>query len=113
MTHRADRVRRVMIPNPGGGGQRPFGTPTIGDRVIQTAAELVLEPIFEANFEDNAYGYRPRRNVVGVVKETRWPICRGYTDVVDADLSKYFAPIPHSDLLKSMARDGGFVFECP
>lgn len=64
----------------------------------------MLEPIFEANFEDSAYGYRPRRSAVDAVKEAHRLICRGYTDVVDADLSKYFDTIPHSDLLKSVAR---------
>ena len=75
-----------MIPKPGG-GERPLGIPTIRDRVVQTAAKLVLEPIFEADFEDNAYGYRPRRSAVDAVKEVHRLICRGYTDVVDADLS--------------------------
>jgi RNA-directed DNA polymerase len=80
------------------------GVPTIRDRVVQTATKIVLEPIFEADFEDSAYGYRPRRSAVDAVKETHRLICRGYTDVVDADLSKYFDTIPHSDLLKSVAR---------
>src|SRR5271166_4048360 len=71
------------------------GVPTIRDRVVQTAAKLVLEPIFEADFEDSAYGYRPRRSAVEAVKETHRLICRGHTDVVDADLSKYFDTIPH------------------
>ncbi|MGH7879189.1 MAG: reverse transcriptase domain-containing protein [Candidatus Binataceae bacterium] len=78
--------------------------PTIRDRVVQTAAKIVLEPVFEADFEDSAYGYRPRRSAIDAVKETHRLICRGYTDVVDADLSKYFDMVPHSDLLKSVAR---------
>src|SRR5580700_327165 len=78
--------------------------PTIRDRVVQAAAKIVLEPIFEADFEDGAYGYRPRRNAVDAVKEVHRLVCRGYTDVVDADLSKYFDTIPHSDLLKTVAR---------
>ena len=72
--------------------------------MVQTAAKLVLEPIFEADFEDNAYGYRPKRGGADAIKEVHRLICRGYTDVVDADLSKYFDTIPHSDLLKSVAR---------
>jgi len=93
----------VSIPKPDG-GERPLGIPTIRDRVVQTAAKLVLEPIFEADFEDNAYGYRPVRGAVDAVKEVHRLICRGYTDVVDADLSRYFDSIPHAELMKSVAR---------
>ena len=67
--------------------------PTIRDRVVQAAAKLVLEPIFEADFEDSAYGYRPARGAVDAVKEVHRHVCRGYTDVVDAvDDASYYTP---------------------
>jgi len=100
--YQASPIKRVDIPK-GMGDTRPLGIPSIEDRIVQMAVKLIIEPIFEAGFSEHSYGFRPKRSAHQAMDDITEGLLKGHTQVIDADLSKYFDTIVHEKLMKTVA----------